>query len=737
MADNEKDLQIQIGADIKSFLKQLDRVDEAFDKQVSAIEKKKAEIKLKTSVDISNARALGDTIAEITARNRELNDLVTLQTRKTDLLKKNWQDIAKNQNASKQQIERAYKQYANAQISLNKLLERQNRGSFANNLSILAPGMFQQIEKYKNAINAVGAEVPAIGAMAPALGTVAAGFAAAGAAAAAYYKILDGAHASVEKAASDMAGYGEQIYKLKEWLGVSGQDAIQLNDIFKLDGTNVDGLIKAFQTVNKALLTGNEEGNKAAQALAKYGESLKNADGSLKNFKEQSKAVADAYAKAMQLGDTKGLELLTEVFGSRGASFTSFFSSFEQHSTSSQNIVRAVGDISDAIHAMDDEQNRASLQTEEIAKLYQSKLLPYLMQRATLEKKMSGRQVEINRENADGISATAASLGELNMQWVVIGKLVDAAKEKMLQFGNASTQSGIGRWLRDLVQSGLEKAGGALGFDVKKMMQEAKSETDAALAELNKPKTKANASDQAALAAQRAQAEATAKVDRELAEMRMSDYEKELAAIQKEVDAHIAAGADKIRAEELYQAKKAELDKRYAEKYEKDVQAHRKAVEAKIRELAKEVEATRKAEQEKRKAAMSEAESTLLQRKALIRKMQKEEAAGGDWQARVQDWAERQYMKQNGLKSSDVAGLQRYGVEMINKFEQGVKDKLYGFAAEKAAPANTVNNNNNTTINIDRPVLTDESLINQLADRVAEKLVPVAQNAFKTAENAY
>lgn len=151
-----------------------------------------------------------------------------------------------------------------------------------------------------------------------------------------------------------------------------------------------------------------------------------------------------------------------------------------------------------------------------------------------------------------------------------------------------------------------------------------------------------------------------------------------------------------------------------------------------IKAGAAEVEATRAAEKLKSEARISEAERTLRENVNLVRKMQQEEAKGGDWQQRVMDWQNNQYMKKNGFKTSDIAALQRYGTDLVNQLSNA-RDRVFaGFAG-----GNNVTNNNNTTVNIDRPVLTDESLINQLVDRVADKLVPVAEKAFGQSANAY
>lgn len=104
MADNEKNLELTIGADIDPFLEEIALMDEEYQKVVKDIESKKAEVKLKTSLDISAARAVGDKMGEIVARNKELDNLIKLQTAKVQVLKKAWDEVKNNQNASVEEI---------------------------------------------------------------------------------------------------------------------------------------------------------------------------------------------------------------------------------------------------------------------------------------------------------------------------------------------------------------------------------------------------------------------------------------------------------------------------------------------------------------------------------------------------------------------------------------------------------------------------------------------------------
>lgn len=754
MADNQKDLELNIGANIDDFLKDLALMDKEYQEAVRDIEKKKAEIKLQTKVDISGARALGDKMAEIKARNKELNQLIQLQTEKTRLLKKAWEDVAKNQNSSKQQVQAALKAYQNAQVSLNNLQEKANRGGFSSNLSILAPDTFRRIEQVKGVIASIGAEVPMLGKIAPVIAPVAGAFVAAGAAATGFYTILKQIRDGAMDAAKEAMQAGDAVYYLKERLSVNESDATFLQGIFKLDGTDVSGALKALQALDKALLSANEEGTKASQALARYGETLTNGDGSLKNAREQLEAVARAYEKASEQG--KGFQLLTETGMGR---FSSLIAGWSGYVERSGEVVRAMNDSADAAHKMSDNVNDLQLQSDQIGKVWGNEVVKSMQGALKYQQQLKANQVNYENMHVDELRKGADFAAELDKRFSRLSAIMDRVNSNTKIMFAKWSDSSIGKALMAFGDKLSNWAGAKLGieFDDKTSVADFKKAQDA----VQKTAQENPIIQEVSIAVKKA----NDKLDKALRDAKATDYERELNRIQDEVDAYTAAGADKLKAEELFQIKKAELDKKYDDKRNSEIERANKEAQARIQAAenasrqiqqifmtetqrriaeiekqrdawikagADEVEASRAAEKLKSDARISEAERTLREQVMLVRKMQQEEAKGGNWQQRVMDWQDNQYMKKNGFKTSDITALQRYGTDLVNQLANS-RDRIFaGFAG-----GNNVTNNNNTTVNIDRPVLTDESLINQLVDRVADKLVPVAEKAFGQSANAY
>ena len=759
MADKEKDLQIHIGADIDDFLADLQLMDKAYQECVTDIENKKAEVRLQTSVDISAARAAGDKIAEIVARNREQNDLLKLQTEKVNFLKKGWQEVAKAQGESSEKAKKAYAAYQKAQIVLNNMTERNNRGGVMKNLSFIAPDTFRKIEQVKNAIAAVSAEYPSIAKFAPALGTMATGFVAAGAAAAGVYTALVKIRDSAVESAKEAMAAGDALYYLKERLSVNDADATFLQGVFKLDGTDVQGILGAIQKLDKALLSANEDGTKASQAMARYGESLVNADGSLKNAREQLEAISRAYEKASAEG--KGFQFLTETGMGK---FSSTIAGFSGYAERVKEVVRPLNESADKAHAMSDAMSDLKLQTEQVGKVWGNALLDPMKEALKYEQQLKANQVNFENVHADELQKSAVWAGELYKRFSNLEAIIGRIKSKGLMAFDGFADSSIGKVLiatgEKLTKWAAEKLDLQLNFDIPNSVADFKKAQDTIQKTAKENPIKQEISVEVK--------KANDKLDKALRDAKASDYQKELYRLQDEVAEYQKAGADKLKIEEYYQTEKAKIDEKYASKRNSEQEQLRKEAESRvqaakqaseqiqqvfmtetqrriaeiekqkeawIRAGASEVEATRAAERQKAEARMSEAERTLRENVKLVRKMQQEEAKGGNWQQRVMDWQDNQYMKKNGFKPSDISALQKFGTDLVNQLANA-RDRVFsgfGGSGGNATTNNTVNN----TVNIDRPVVTDESFLNQLVDRVCDKLVPVMKQAYGGQQNSY
>ena len=230
------------------------------------------------------------------------------------------------------------------------------------------------------------------------------------------------------------------------------------------------------------------------------------------------------------------------------------------------------------------------------------------------------------------------------------------------------------------------------------------------------------------------EAEIEEKYQRALRDLTANEYEKQVYALEDKRKANMKEGMSEVQAEKLFTIEKEKIDKAYFERLQKQREAD-----------AKKAEDIQKKQIESQK---SDAERVLTQQKELWQAYVKYGDSG-----KFQEIALNQQLKKLGIDKKDY--------DMMDDWKlQGFKDAMKRFAddtwlskfndimpetANVAIPAQSVQAQaqkpsvqNQITVNIDRPILTDENLLNQLTDKVAEKITVVAERAFGTqAQNAF
>lgn len=280
-----------------------------------------------------------------------------------------------------------------------------------------------------------------------------------------------------------------------------------------------------------------------------------------------------------------------------------------------------------------------------------------------------------------------------------------------------------------------------------------------------------------ALKAQAENAQKTEALNSEISDkmyaLTHTDLENELHAIEKEREKYVNAGADESSAATLaaierekviakYQeeerkkaesAAESEARKREAaarEKKQKEEQLERereqaaekrKSAEAEISAIfrtdfenrldqiekekaawisagADEVRATQAAEAEKRKARESEAERYLRSNADLIKRAARLERAGAtpeQIQENLVGYVRKQELKNLGLNENQINVGAKY-VGVLDKITETVKSQVLSPVTER------LGNTNNVTVNIQNPTVTNNQMIDQLADKVAGKI---------------
>ena len=171
----------------------------------------------------------------------------------------------------------------------------------------------------------------------------------------------------------------------------------------------------------------------------------------------------------------------------------------------------------------------------------------------------------------------------------------------------------------------------------------------------------------------------------------------------------------------MYEAEKEAIDRKY---YDKAKAERDKQVKETIDGYKKIAEEQKRA----REAAISEAERNLQQNIQIIRKLQQEEAKGGDYVARTKDYADKMYKQRLGIKDADISALSRYGNTLITDIANA-RDRVLGGFGGTAPQQNATTNNNNVTVNFDNTIVENDQALVNLANKVAGLILPVVENA--------
>ena len=766
-----KKLMLSLGLDLSSFDAAFAAADSTAKKRRDAINKSMSEIGKQFEIQINNAKLSGDAERALALDTERL-------TAKVELLRRAEENLAKVREATikrgnDKEIAAVEAEYQNAIIRRQKMelilknqKDRTGQNGVMNTFQSLSMnsrfgGVIATLANDMNTLNTLSKAVGAT-----LTGTVAAGFGIAATAAMGYYQVLKSVTEASDEAAKKAAEIGENTYKMKERLSLDETTANRLSDLFSLDGTNADAVLKKVESLGAALLTASEDGTKAEQTLNRYGETLRNADGSMKNAEQALTAIANAYKKAEEAG--LGYQVLAETGMGK---FSTLIASWDGLIERAGGMTRAFGATTKAAHEYADATADLALRNKELTKAQGSEALASQIKVLQHRNKLLEEQIELENKLKPSMQAYEERIAYLTKKLDSLSSAWEMAKTKAKAFAGEL-----------IIKNGADREHIASAAD-RELEQKLEDERKKAQAKREQERI-------ALEAKQKATAEANASLEKMTWEIKASDYDKELAKIDEIAEKKRKDGADEVKIAEYVAEAKAQA----TEKLNAKIEAQQKQQEQKQKQEHERILAEYKKQEQERinaeqriqgvlqssfqnrmqqierekqawiKAGADEAQATIAaeKQKADARKSEAEKALTSQkklWQAylkfgdteQFRQFALNDRLKSLGISKKEYAtmnGTRLEGfMEAMNKFQNntwfaqlnGQFGNTAGDMAKQGMANPTVNNNNvNNTITIDRPVLTDESLINQLVDRVSEKMVAVAEKAFgNRAQNTF
>ncbi len=140
---------------------------------------------------------------------------------------------------------------------------------------------------------------------------------------------------------------GDSAYSLKSKLNLSAAEAGNLNRMLGMVDVDAKTFSNTMVRLDKSVQTAGKNGNATTKALERFGVSLQDDDGKLKNYSEQLTELAKGYEAASAAGQEEAY--VAEVLGNRGAELVPLLKEYNELATSSSKI-KTIGIDADEAH---------------------------------------------------------------------------------------------------------------------------------------------------------------------------------------------------------------------------------------------------------------------------------------------------------------------------------------------------------------------------------------------------
>lgn len=753
MADKDKGLYLPLKIDLNEWEKSLATADADLQKAMREMRSSVSDLRLRYDVEIAGAKSAGDDTRALRLENEKLNRIYETQRQVVEALNRAYRQSVAEKGASAKESESLARQLVAESKQLERVQAQLSGLNFGKSLGkSISDGLASASPAFANirrAVSGITGELSGMGGAATTAAKAIGGIGLAAATVGAVYTGLEKVTEHVNEIARAGVAASDPVFQLRESLQSTYEDAEYLFRVTAVDGSNAESLANTLVKLDATLKKDADGTNIATQTLQRYGAELRNADGSLKSYKDQLQELSRAAQTAAKAGEYADFKA-----GLPGALRTTEFDhlllGLENYETKAVSAAGGTKIFYDELHELSDWMNvvnEARRQNDAIKGGF-----------------FAGAGVQNLKNEADTLKAVGLLLDENSEKYSNMAKQMGDVTDSWTNFKGVATLvledlkadlAGIDfKGLADFIGGTIGIPGamdaflGATGLGEK--INSAQARLDAKRAEVRAQREAAEAENAERMKNQRLnkirdvenkaqekkaqeslerqlekQLAAQEQFARELRDLRSTDYERELNQLNDKVTAWREAGIEEVAIAERVALEKQAIDEKYFKKLQAEQEKTAKQAEA---EYAKQAEAAKKA----REASISEAESTLRNNLKLIRYIKREQEAGTYSDERAREYANKLYMRQNGFRTSDISALQAFGVDRLKDIADA-RDRLFaGFAPPESGSLNNSVNNNNVVINnsFDGTVVEDMAAMDRLANKVAEIIAPAIQQAL-------
>lgn len=740
--DNDKGLYLPLKIDLNEWEKSLTAADADLQKAMREMRAQTKDLSLKYDIQIANARTAGNELKAVELENKKLNAIYNVQKQSVEALNRAYQKSVKEKGADAT----ATKALAQQLVNQSRALERTKNSLNAGALDVgkrISDELAASVPVFAQIRGGVASVTSVLGTMGGAAATAGAALGGIGLAAAGIGAVVTGLNA-IKDGVNNIALAGrnasDPIYQLRESLQSSYKDAEYIYGVTKIDGSNAESLANALVKLDAALKKDTDGTGAAALALKRYGAELVDSNGKVKSYKEQLQELSRAArtaAEACEYADFKAA--LPGAF--RSTEFDHLLLGLDDYAKKAVTGAEATEIYYEKMHKLSDAEGALADAQGRLAALRGGLVADEALKNIEAEINALIAEGRVLKKNEEQYATLTAEVGKLTRSWVEFKSVFSIAAEQMKAdiAGMLGDFTIFGKKLEEVInyipgvavakkfiQPYFDNARKELNAELAKVEAERKAAAEKQNSGLNKINENVSLKKDA-----EARAKAYEKFNKELRDSVSTDYEKQINALKDKRKAYIDSGIAEVDADRLFTAQKEAIDKQYFDKLNAEREKQAKTAEDAYK---REVEAAKRA----REASISEAESTLKNNLKLVRYIEKQRKAGTYNEDAARAYADRLYMKQAGIRTSDITALQDIGVKALQGIANA-RDRLFGqFASVNVPPANTVTNNNNITVNFDNTILDNVTAMDLLANKVANIILPEINRASaNTGGNAY
>ena len=436
MAKGQKvsDLYLSLGIDLSELEADYVRADQSVSANMKRLQNEIKNTKLQLQVDASNINL--SAADKVLATQQAINRQIDLQTEKVKLATAAWRQEVEATDAQSAAAQRLQSNMLREQLNLNKLQQqrvdsktgvaKQSEKSIENRLREKIGGMQENaglidamfgtqittpLGLLLSKISVVDKAMESLKEAGGGLSTISKSLAGVALRAAVVATAITAASVALVKMSHSSIEAGERIYKLAQRLHVSYATAAQMSKAFAMVGMDANDAGAALMRLDKQVLNAGTSGNAASRMLSAFGVSLRNGDGTLKDYNQQLRALADGYQRAKKAGMEE--EYVTQTLGARSREMIDILEDYDKAMAMAGEVKGASLLNPEKAHELSMEYRQMGMQAKQFGNGLSQALTPiaeWVLPRIT---ELFKHGVEFLNQHREGILALSHILGAL------------------------------------------------------------------------------------------------------------------------------------------------------------------------------------------------------------------------------------------------------------------------------------------------------------------------------------